>query len=368
MSVNTDPALEKEADEQGKQAAQGKMADVKGKGSGVQREKEDDTEIIIRNKQELKAQYDYLNQYLGLLKTDVDNNRQKWMIHARTMGTYYEEVLSQFKDAMDDQNTYLKNMHELAFSILSLVGGVVLSYTSNVLKTMNFVKGSRNVLLAEAFVDGGGELLKSANSNAWKLQIDYIKDSGGPVGALTYQNSIMNKLAFGFAEIVSNINLIDSLVVSSSEYAYNDLSQSFSYKKLKQHKGTFFNVKAKVDALLTQTRTKLENPPSINKGEFQSEIKKGLYAAWLPSLREKYMARRQRMIDPAPGQSGYGMETYYEKDVKYHSSLCSTIKSDLEKLGIEKEANVDLFWTSRDDVDKLIYWAKNVFKHEYYVK
>jgi hypothetical protein len=38
MSVNTDPALEKEADEQGKQAAQGKMADVKGKGSGVQRQ------------------------------------------------------------------------------------------------------------------------------------------------------------------------------------------------------------------------------------------------------------------------------------------------------------------------------------------
>jgi hypothetical protein len=39
MSVNNDPALEKEADEQGKQAAQGRMADVKGKGSGVQRRK-----------------------------------------------------------------------------------------------------------------------------------------------------------------------------------------------------------------------------------------------------------------------------------------------------------------------------------------
>ena len=38
-NVNTDERLEKEADEQGKQAAQGKMADVKGKGSGLQKEK-----------------------------------------------------------------------------------------------------------------------------------------------------------------------------------------------------------------------------------------------------------------------------------------------------------------------------------------
>ena len=37
-NINTDPTLEKEADELGKQAAQGKMADVKGKGNGLQRQ------------------------------------------------------------------------------------------------------------------------------------------------------------------------------------------------------------------------------------------------------------------------------------------------------------------------------------------
>src|SRR6056297_3242430 len=47
MPVNTDERLEKEADEQGKQAAQGKMADVKGRGSGVQRQEGDDENKTI---------------------------------------------------------------------------------------------------------------------------------------------------------------------------------------------------------------------------------------------------------------------------------------------------------------------------------
>src|SRR6056297_1850296 len=61
MPVNTDPALEKEADEQGKQAAQGKMADVKGKGSGVQRQEgEIDWDVV-------------LNRAISLLNTYLDN-------------------------------------------------------------------------------------------------------------------------------------------------------------------------------------------------------------------------------------------------------------------------------------------------------
>ena len=49
MNINSDTSLEKEADEMGEKAAQGKMANVAGKGSGVQKQSEGQ-EITIDNK------------------------------------------------------------------------------------------------------------------------------------------------------------------------------------------------------------------------------------------------------------------------------------------------------------------------------
>ena len=54
MPINDDPGLEKEADEMGAKAAQGKMADVKGKGNGIQRKTTDNStkgEIGLHNEQ-----------------------------------------------------------------------------------------------------------------------------------------------------------------------------------------------------------------------------------------------------------------------------------------------------------------------------
>gem|GEM_PF-3100580 len=45
MPINDNPALEKEADEMGAKAAQGKMADVAGKGSGVQRQEDPESNV-----------------------------------------------------------------------------------------------------------------------------------------------------------------------------------------------------------------------------------------------------------------------------------------------------------------------------------
>jgi len=64
MPVNDNPSLEKEADEMGAKAAQGKMADVTGKGSGVQRQ-EDENAIAEPDPvdQIFKAVVSYRNGY-----------------------------------------------------------------------------------------------------------------------------------------------------------------------------------------------------------------------------------------------------------------------------------------------------------------
>ena len=48
LPINDDPGLEKEADEIGAKAAQGKVADVQRKGSGVQK-KDGKTDIVLRD-------------------------------------------------------------------------------------------------------------------------------------------------------------------------------------------------------------------------------------------------------------------------------------------------------------------------------
>jgi hypothetical protein len=52
MPINSDPVLENEADVMGTKAAQGKMADVSGKGNGVQRKAEEETPVEPENKHE----------------------------------------------------------------------------------------------------------------------------------------------------------------------------------------------------------------------------------------------------------------------------------------------------------------------------
>jgi hypothetical protein len=95
MPVNTDPALDKEADERGKQAAQEKMADVKGKGSGVQKQGGDNellditlhdgwNEVEISGVKWLGAIYNkyYLNngepKIYNIRNIIVPNNQEQW--------------------------------------------------------------------------------------------------------------------------------------------------------------------------------------------------------------------------------------------------------------------------------------------------
>jgi len=79
-NVNTDEGLEKVADEQGKQAAQGKIADARGKDSGVQRQEGDDGSIPNKD---TSFQYPKLDQEL------LNNiNRQNEIIFAEKQKIY----------------------------------------------------------------------------------------------------------------------------------------------------------------------------------------------------------------------------------------------------------------------------------------
>ena len=84
MPVNTDPALEKEADEQGKQAAQGKMADVKGRGSGVQREEEkiERSKFITYEVNKETTVWDLITEHWWKIDTDYMQNAADELITA----------------------------------------------------------------------------------------------------------------------------------------------------------------------------------------------------------------------------------------------------------------------------------------------
>lgn len=176
----------------------------------------------------------------------------------------------------------------------------------------------------------------------------------------------MNNLAKGFAGLRGNVKGIEELIYLKREHAYADLTKKITNAKLEEYKQDLDSVKLEYNLVEESIRKELKPAPSINESEFIRQMKRALFAKWLPLFMEKHLYEGYEMKSGAQGTGSYGMEYVKEWKTRINSDFSRELRDELTTLGIASDAKVNLGWYASDnDVVKLINWATNDFKYEY---
>lgn len=131
-----------------------------------------------------------------------------------------------------------------------------------------------------------------------------------------------------------NVNLlnIQKLIYANSNYVYKELSINYSTEKLQKFNEQFKTIEKEVDKIIEILKPILDKEKK-DKKITNKQIKKAIYSIWFPTIKEN----------------------------SFYTWFSSELKEDIIKSGIDQEAGVNLWWVSEDDVNKLIFWAKNIY-------
>jgi len=157
MPVNTDPALEKEADKQGKQAAQGKMADVIGRGNGVQKYDDSETNYSYREDESVTDESvkefndelvteisdsardysteDYLNQ-VRLLDDNLEAVYDKVESGFSQQAAAFLEAYNNYKNVLEAENQRRETIASILSIFIGFVAGFAGAMAEGMMKTV----------------------------------------------------------------------------------------------------------------------------------------------------------------------------------------------------------------------------------------
>ena len=168
MPINDDPGLQKEADEMGARAAQGKMADVQKKGSGVQKQDQEDQNVTS---EELRLKL----KVLGDLQTISEIKRKYldiWYEEAKKKDTKWgavilESVLSIALGALTAGVAGVISAH-VTRNLSGLVQEGVKSAAGNIIQDLIKVGTSKiQTAAAQGLSNSSSSLLGKYNGAAW---------------------------------------------------------------------------------------------------------------------------------------------------------------------------------------------------------
>jgi len=338
VNINSDPALEKEADEMGAKAAQGKMADVKKKGSGVQRQEE----IGSNPENNLFNKYQMLFNRAVILRNKTEDSLLAWEIFARNVGSVYATAMNQFKQIVESKKQYEQNIEKVYTAVLSSVAGGMFSYVAGLAKSATTIANLSNnlKLVAETGVDTAKDLTFSSGKEA--VELFKVKAQSAVSGELplVYQNNLMKEISFHHWKLLDGVTSIHEYIYKGQSSLNDSRSNAKKLEQFEQTQGLYEKIESHTLASLKSVK----NIPN----ELNHEFQRGFFKGWIPSLKS---IKQKTSINARTGT----VTSWEEAD--YDTWLGSEMENHFVTLGI---INEDFgWWTSDEEVKALIKWASN---------
>jgi hypothetical protein len=366
--INDDSSLEKEADQMGKMAAEGKSIGTNqshGAETSNDLQKQDDkTSANPDGLHNLQDKYQVLINDLNNGKDKFQENCLGWGIVNRSIGSKYAQAYKNHEDVVKDNNAYKEDLKAVFTSVVSVVGAGAFSWVS----TTGFMAARLAALKipnADAIANIGEDVLQAGWDKASPLAgkvVDF--NSGGSSQStsgeipLVFQNELLNKAD------KSNLSIL-SVIRENSENVNNIKRQltiinsgKVSAEVLARENQRYSTIEGVINNAVSAINTfcSTNKAPTPDYSLIQKEFEKGIWAMWLPKLKtveKRHIPHYDEFGVRDPNGGSYNVDVY-------ETWLSGSLKGKLKELNIEAESGSEIeYWTSEEDVKKLIAWAQS---------